>query len=56
MVGESISVSGKMHGSSYIGSDVYLGEMSMNESELGYFTMIDAVASDDGVKGEKKYL
>lgn len=56
MVGESISVSGKMHGSSYNGSDAYLGEMSMNESELGYFTMIDAVASDDGVKGEKKYL
>jgi len=55
MVGDSISVSGKMHGSSYNGSDVYLGELSMNESEVGYFTMIDSVASEDGVEGEKKW-
>ncbi len=54
MVGESISVTGKMHGSSYNGSDAYLGEQSINESEVGYFTMIDAVASDDGVEGEKR--
>lgn len=55
MIGDSISVSGKMHGSSYKGSDVYLGELSMNESEVGYFTMIDSVASEDGVEGEKKW-
>ncbi|KAL7440428.1 hypothetical protein ACHAXH_006863 [Discostella pseudostelligera] len=55
MIGDSISVSGKMHGSSYNGSDVYLGELSMNESEVGYFTMIDSVASEDGVEGEKKW-
>lgn len=56
MVGESISVTGKMHGSSYNGSNEYLGEQSINESEVGFFTMIDSVASDNGVEGEKNSL
>lgn len=43
MVGGSVSVSGKMHG---------IDEQSLLDCELGYFTLIDAVASD-GFEGEK---
>mmetsp|Transcript_8672 Transcript_8672/g.18973 ORF Transcript_8672/g.18973 Transcript_8672/m.18973 type:complete len:182 (+) Transcript_8672:71-616(+) len=43
MVGDSISVSGRMHG---------IDDGSLLDCELGYFTMIDAVASE-GIEGEK---
>lgn len=54
MVGSSISVSGKTHGNTtpYSGN-AYIDEQSTLESELGYFTMIDAVASD-GIEGERQ--
>jgi hypothetical protein len=44
MVGEAISVTGKTHG---------LDEQSLLDAEVGYFTMIDAVASE-GIEGEKQ--
>lgn len=53
MVGDSIAVNGKIHGASYTGSNAYLDEQSMNESEVGYFTMIDSATSEDGVEGER---
>lgn len=55
MVGNSISVSGKIHGNTDPNSsgNAYVDEQSVLESELGYFTMIDAVASE-GVEGEKQ--
>jgi hypothetical protein len=43
MVGEAISVTGKTHG---------LDEQSLLDAEVGYFTMIDAVASE-GIEGER---
>eukprot|EP00804_Cyclotella_cryptica_P007268 CCRYP_017875-RA/>CCRYP_017875-RA protein AED:0.08 eAED:0.08 QI:335/1/1/1/1/1/2/96/145 len=43
MIGESISVTGKTHG---------LDERDMLDAEVGYFTIIDAVASE-GIEGEK---
>ena len=43
MVGDSISVTGQTHG---------LDEKSLLDAEVGYFTMIDAVASE-GIEGEK---
>jgi hypothetical protein len=58
MVGAAISVSGKIHGAlpsaeanPYAQS--YHDDQAMQDSEIGYFTMIDAVASDgiEGVKG-----
>ena len=58
MVGDAISVSGKIHGAlpsvetnQY--AQTYHDEKVMQELEVGYFTMIDAVASDGiaGVKG-----
>jgi hypothetical protein len=42
-VGDAISVSGQTHG---------VDEASLLDAEVGYFTMIDAVASE-GVEGEK---
>jgi len=58
MVGESICVNGKIHGAlpsaetnQY--AQMYHDDQAMQETEIGYFTMIDAVASDgiEGVKG-----
>jgi len=58
MVGESICVTGKIHAAlpsleinQYAQS--YHDDQAMQDSEVGYFTMIDAVASDgiEGVKG-----
>jgi hypothetical protein len=43
MVGEAISVTGETHG---------LDEQSLLDAEVGYFTMIDAVASE-GIEGER---
>ena len=43
MVGDSISVTGQTHG---------LDEQSLLDAEVGYFTMIDAVASE-GIEGER---
>jgi hypothetical protein len=43
MVGESISLTGKTHG---------IDERDLIDAEVGYFTMIDAVASE-GIEGEK---
>lgn len=43
MVGESISVTGKTHG---------IDEKSLVDAEVGYFTMIDAIASE-GIEGER---
>ena len=51
-VGDSISVTGKTHGTPFESGNAYIDEQSLLESELGYFTMIDAVASE-GVEGEK---
>ncbi|KAL9190001.1 hypothetical protein ACHAXT_009676 [Thalassiosira profunda] len=51
MVGDSISVSGRVHGPIPSGNE-YVDEQSVLESELGYFTLIDAVASE-GVEGER---
>ena len=55
MVGNSIAVSGRTHGNTDPNSsgNAYVDEQSLLESELGYFTMIDAVASE-GVEGEKQ--
>lgn len=54
MVGDSISVTGKLHGNPNPNSgNAYIDEQSLLESELGYFTMIDAVASE-GIEGEKQ--
>eukprot|EP00571_Detonula_confervacea_P017769 CAMPEP_0172311552 /NCGR_PEP_ID=MMETSP1058-20130122/15116_1 /TAXON_ID=83371 /ORGANISM="Detonula confervacea, Strain CCMP 353" /LENGTH=186 /DNA_ID=CAMNT_0013024773 /DNA_START=115 /DNA_END=675 /DNA_ORIENTATION=- len=54
MVGDSISVSGKTHGSPNPDSgNAYIDELSLLESELGFFSMIDAVASE-GIEGEKQ--
>ena len=55
MVGEAISVTGKIHGAlpSVEGNEyhqIYHDEAAMQESEIGYFTMVDAVASD-GIEG-----
>ena len=58
MVGESICVTGKIHAAlpsvemnQYAQS--YHDDQAMQDSEVGYFTMVDAVASDgiEGVKG-----
>ncbi len=48
MVGESISVTGRTHGnpSPSVDGNEYADELSLLESELGYFTMIDAVAGE----------
>ena len=51
-MGDSISVSGKTHGNPFESGNVYIDEQALLESELGYFSMIDAVASE-GVEGEK---
>jgi len=58
MVGESISVTGKIHSAlpsveTNTYAQIYHDEQVMKECESGYFTMIDAVASDgiEGVKG-----
>lgn len=59
MVGEAISVTGKIHGALPSSAEanqyhqIYHDEASMQESEIGYFTMVDAVASDgiEGVRG-----
>ena len=59
MVGEAITVTGKIHGalpSSEANpyAQIYHDEAAMQESEVGYFTMVDAVASDgiEGVRGQ----
>jgi hypothetical protein len=48
MVGTSICVTGKTHGNpdANIDGNEYVDEMSLIESELGYFTMIDAVEGE----------
>ncbi len=48
MVGNSICVTGKTHGNpdANIDGNEYVDEMSLIESELGYFTMIDAVEGE----------
>jgi hypothetical protein len=48
MVGNSISVTGRTHGNpdANIDGNEYVDEMSMIESELGYFTMIDSVEGE----------
>lgn len=48
MVGESISVTGRTHGNpdSNVDGNEYVNELSLMESEIGYFTMIDAVAGE----------
>lgn len=58
MVGDAISVTGKIHGAlpsseSNQYAQIYHDEKAMQESEIGYFTMIDAVASDgiEGIRG-----
>ena len=51
MVGASVSVSGKIHGSTNAAGNAYTDEQSLVESEIGYFTMIDAVASEASVEG-----
>ena len=50
-VGDSISVIGKTHGNPFESGNVYIDEQTLLETELGYFAMIDAVASE-GVEGE----
>ena len=53
MVGESIAVNGKIHGNPNPDSgDAFADQRAIREDELGYFTMIDAVASE-GIEGEK---
>lgn len=58
MVGEAVSVTGKIHGALPSAEanqyhQIYHDEAAMQESEVGYFTMVDAVASDgiEGVRG-----
>lgn len=58
MVGESISVTGTIHSAlpsveTNMYAQIYHDEQAMQECESGYFTMVDAVASDgiEGVKG-----
>lgn len=46
MVGESVSVSGKTHGNTVDSGNKYIDEQSLLESELGYFTLIDANPSE----------
>ena len=55
MVGESISVTGRTHGnpSPNVDGNEYVDELSLLESELGYFTMIDAVAGERPVEGDR---
>ena len=53
MVGESISVTGKIHGNPNPDSgNAFADQQAVLEDELGFFTMIDAVASE-GIEGEK---
>ena len=58
MIGDAISVTGKIHGAlpsmevnEY--AQMYHDDFAMQESEVGYFTMVDAVASEGvaGVRG-----
>jgi len=52
--GESLTITGKTHGNFNPDSgNAYIDEASLLESEVGYFAMIDAVASD-GVEGERR--
>eukprot|EP00584_Thalassiosira_punctigera_P025520 CAMPEP_0172550668 /NCGR_PEP_ID=MMETSP1067-20121228/31555_1 /TAXON_ID=265564 ORGANISM="Thalassiosira punctigera, Strain Tpunct2005C2" /NCGR_SAMPLE_ID=MMETSP1067 /ASSEMBLY_ACC=CAM_ASM_000444 /LENGTH=304 /DNA_ID=CAMNT_0013338305 /DNA_START=38 /DNA_END=949 /DNA_ORIENTATION=+ len=54
MIGDSIAVSGKIHGNPNPNSgNAHVDNLAVLEYELGYFTMIDAVASE-GVEGEKE--
>jgi len=48
MVGESVSVTGRTHGNpdANVDGNEYVNELSLMESEIGYFTMIDAVAGE----------
>ena len=60
MVGEAISVTGKIHGALPSAKanqyhQIYHDEAAMQESEIGYFTMVDAVASD-GIEGFRGVL
>lgn len=53
MVGGSLSVTGNTHGNPNSDSgNVYIDDQAVLENELGYFSMIDSVASE-GVKGER---
>lgn len=57
MVGESITVTGKIHSAlpsveTNMYAQIYHDEQAMQECESGYFTMVDAVASD-GIEGVK---
>ena len=61
MVGESISVTGQIHAAlpsveinQYAQS--YHDDQMMQDSAVGYFTMVDAVASDNGIEGVKGTL
>ena len=53
MVGSSIAVAGKTHANLDNSGNAYIDELSLIESELGFFSMIDAVACD-GIEGEKQ--
>ena len=48
LVGESLSVSGKTHGNIFNDDDA-----NLLDAELGFFAMIDSVASE-GVEGDKR--
>lgn len=61
MVGESISVTGQIHAAlpsveSNEYAQSYHDDQMMQDSAVGYFTMVDAVASDGGIEGVKGTL